>query len=122
MSKHNLSGWGLGGTRPYPGQGVPHPYPGQGGTPLPWPGGYPILARGTCLELMYPQKGLGPDTGVPLGKDMGPVEVIWDGIGYPPSKDMGPVEVLWDVNGVPYVVNRQTKWKYNLPSYFLQGR
>ena len=31
-------------------------------------------------------------------KDMGPVELLWDGSGVPPRKDMGPVkvEVLWD--------------------------
>ena len=39
---------------------------------------------------------LGPVTGVPPRKDMGPVEVLWNGFGVPPSpKDMGP-EVLWD--------------------------
>ena len=34
------------------------------------------------------------------GKDMGPVEVLWDGDGVLPGKDMGPVEVLWDGDGV----------------------
>ena len=55
----------------------------------------------------------------PPRKDMGPVEVLWDGDGVPPKriwdqwkyygkemgtpsrKDMGPVEVLWDGDGVP---------------------
>ena len=40
-------------------------------------------------------KYYGMEMGTPR-KDMGPVEVLWDGDGYPPRKDMGPVEVLWD--------------------------
>ena len=35
------------------------------------------------------------------GKDIRPVEVLWDGDGVPPTKNMGPVEVLWDLDGVP---------------------
>ena len=38
---------------------------------------------------------------VPSRKDMGPVEVLWDGDGVPPGKDMRPVEVLWDGDAVP---------------------
>ena len=58
------------------------PIPVQG-VPLPWPGGY--------------SPGKGPGTshwGTPR-KDMGPVEVLWDGDGVPPERT-GPVEVLWD--------------------------
>ena len=45
----------------------------------------------------------------PPGKDMGPMEALWDG-GVPPGKDMEPVEVLWDGDGV-IPVNRQTPVK-----------
>ena len=40
--------------------------------------------------------------GYPSGKDMGPVEVLWDRDGVSPGKDMEPVEVLWDGGwGIP---------------------
>ena len=53
---------------------------------------------------------MGPGTGVPPGKDMGPVEILWDGDRVP-QKDIGPVEVLWDGDGVkppppPQMVDR----------------
>ena len=38
--------------------------------------------------------------GYPPRKDMGPVEVLWDGDGVPRRKDMRPVEVLRDGDGV----------------------
>ena len=60
-------------------------------------------------------RDLGPVTGVPPGKDRGPVEVLWDGDGVPPRKDMETVEVLWDGDEVnpppPRVVYRQTPVK-----------
>ena len=54
---------------------------GQGGTHL--GRGVPTLAGGTYLG----QGGtyLGPVTGVPPRKDMGPVEVLWMEMGYPPG-------------------------------------
>ena len=45
----------------------------------------------------YPSPRPPSGTGVPLGRDLAPVEVLWDGDGVtppPPGKDMGPVEVL----------------------------
>ena len=46
-----------------------------------------------------PCPDLGPVSGVLPRKDMGSVEVLWDGDGVPRGKDMGPVEVLWDGDG-----------------------
>ena len=76
--------------------------------------GYPHLGLG------YPGRDLEPVTGVPPQKDMGPVEVLWDGDGVSPQMEMGPVEVLWDGDGAtplppppppPRRVNRQTPVK-----------
>ena len=72
---------------PYLARGISHPW--TGGTPYwvtPQPGqdgGYPVWGTGVgCLP------GKGPGTshwGTPL-KDMGPVEVLWDGNGVPPPR------------------------------------
>ena len=77
MSKHNLLGgtW-LGGTLGYP------------------------LSGSVTSHWGTPHPDWGPVTGVPPRKDMGPVEVLWDGDGVPLGKDMEPVEVLWDGDGV----------------------
>ena len=104
---------GDGGWRvPIPGQGVPHPHLAGGGyLILTWPGG------GTPLWGPQPPgtlgRYLGPVTRVPPppGKDMVPVEVLWDGDGVPPRKDIGPVEVLCDGDWVPLHVSRQTPVK-----------
>ena len=63
---------------------------------MPPGGSHPWL--GVNLSWGTPHLGLG----YPPRKDMGPVEVLWDGDGVnPPSrKDMGTVEVLWDGDGV----------------------
>ena len=103
------------------------------GTPiLAWPEGTPSqdmgvphpqvlpctdLAGGTPSLSTSPRKDMGPvevlwdGDGVLPRKDMGPVEVLWDGDGVPPRKVMGPVEVLWDGDGVPPRVwtNKQTE-------------
>ena len=58
---------------------VPHPWPG---CTLSWGTPHPNLARGG-----YPipdRRDLGPDAGVPPGKDKGLVEVLWDEDGVPP--------------------------------------
>ena len=49
------------------------------GTPPAWDWGTPHLGLGYALR-----RNLGPVTGVPPRKDMGPVEVLWDGDGVPP--------------------------------------
>ena len=56
---------------------------------------------------------MGPDlAGVPPGRDMAPVEVLWNGDGVHPKKGLGPVEVLWGGDTVPPpLVNRQTPVK-----------
>ena len=71
-------------------------YPGGrgGGTPSLAGGGYSIPDQGVGgpdLAGEYPILGrdLGPVIGVPPGKDMGPVEVLWDGDGLPPQKGHG---------------------------------
>ena len=69
---------------PIPRQGVPHPRMGV-----------PDLAGGGS-----PSQD-GRYDGVPPGKDMVLVEVLWDGDGVHPRKDMRPMEVLWDGDGVP---------------------
>ena len=70
----------------------------DGGYPtLTWlGGGYPILG----LEYPSPEGTRDQSLGYPPGKDMGPVQVLWDVDGVPPGKDMGPVQVLWDGDGV----------------------
>ena len=101
----------------YPRGRVPHPW--LGGT-LSWPGQYPIwlVHTPTWLGVFHPhvrdwdtpQKGPGRTShwGTPK-------EGTWgQSLGYPPRKDMGPVEVLWDGDGVtppPPGVNRQTPVK-----------
>ena len=78
--------------------GVPCP-----GVPPVWTGVPPTWDFGTpCLDWVKKGRDLGAVTGVPTRKDMGPVEVLWDGDGVPPRKDMGPVEVLCDGDGVPH--------------------
>ena len=87
-------------------------------------GGYPIL-----WGYSIPGQGIPHSrTGVLPQKDIGPVEVLWDGDGVPPErtwdqwkyyamemgyprKDMGPVEVLWDGDGVP-PERTWDQWKY----------
>ena len=64
LSKHNLS---QGVSR----LGVPPSRPGQEGTPS-LVGGYPGYS-------LHPD--LGAVTGLPPGKDMEPVEILWDGDG-----------------------------------------
>ena len=76
---------------------VPHPDL-AGGYPIP---GYPPPGTGGS-----PWKGPGTSHWGTPRKDMGTVEVLWDGEGVPPRKDMGPVEILWDGDGVPPGVNR----------------
>ena len=61
-------------------------------------GGTPSLAGGYSI-MGTPCPDLGPVSGVLPRKDMGSVEVLWDGDGVPRGKDMGPVEVLWDGDG-----------------------
>ena len=125
LSKHNLSR--KGGTHPVLAGGIPHPV---------LAGGTPVLERGhTILSWLggtltwlgdTPSWGPPPGTWVPLGrdlglvigyppgKDMGPVEVLWDGEGYPPRNDMGPLEVLWDGDGVCLrrrAVMKRTSWR-----------
>ena len=65
---------------------------------LSYPGGYPSLARGGTPSLAggTPYRGNPwPGLEYPLERDLGPVT------GVLPGKDMGPVEVLWDGDGVP---------------------
>ena len=84
----------LSGGEPDSRWGVPHP-----GVPpiLTWLGVPHPRTRGTpSQEGVPPRRDLGPVTGAPLGKDMGPVAVLWDGDGVPLRKDMGLVEVLWN--------------------------
>ena len=97
LSKHNLSG---GGCSPScPGLGVV-PYPVLNGGLLPlcpeWVVPHPVVAG---VPPPFPTWAWG----ILSRKDMGPVEVLWDGDGVPlPSrKNMGPVEVLWDGDGYP---------------------
>ena len=77
-----------------------------------WGVPYPVRARGEYPILSW----LGYP---PPRKDMGPVEVLWDGDGVlSPQRDSGPVEVLWDGDGVPPLPCGQTdipKYKYYLP-------
>ena len=75
---HNLSWWG----------GVPQSWLGRG---------TPVLAR-----TGYPLSG----TGVPPTCDWGTPCL---GLGYPFQKDMGTVEVLWDGDGVPSLCGEQTE-------------
>ena len=71
-------------------------------------GGVPILTLPRGVLYVPPRPGLGfppgRDLGIvtgvpPPGKDMGPVEVLWDGDEVPPRKAMRPVKVLWDGDG-----------------------
>ena len=72
---------------------------GGGGSPIQsWPSsGYPIQDRGGTLILFWgtlpptTRKDTRPVTGVPPGKDMGPMEVLWDGDGVTPC-----LERTWD--------------------------
>ena len=74
----------------YPGgRGIPHPWlgvPQSWGIPIvTWPGGgvTPSLAEGySIMGTLCPD--LGPVTEVLPRKDMGQVEVLWDGDGVPP--------------------------------------
>ena len=70
-----------------------------GGVTHPWPGGVPCL--GVSLHPDPTRKGPRTSHSGTPGKDMGPVEVLWNGDGVTLRKDMGPVEVLWDGDGVP---------------------
>ena len=104
MSRHNLSwGWGR----------VPSPI-GGGGTPVLVRGDTPVLLRG------YPGP-CGGGGGASLGRDIvpvtgkGPSTSHW---GTPPGKDMGPVDVLWDGGG-PQCLTDAHLWKHNPPSYYV---
>ena len=104
-------GWGWG--YPSPGWGVPHPdLAGRGYSFL----GYPLARTGVPLTLAWvpPIKGPGTSHWDTPGKDMGPVEVLWDGDGVPPRKDIGSV-MGWR-RGPPWV---WTDWKDT--SYFVRG-
>ena len=82
-------------------------FPSGTGVP-PWKG--PGTSHwGTTLERTWDQwKYYGMEMGYPLGKEMGPVEVLWDGEGLPPPrKEMGPVEVLWGGEGY---LPPESKW------------
>ena len=68
------------------------------------------LAR-SGVPSFYLGRDLGPVTGVPPRKDLGPVEVLWDEDGVPTRRDMGPIEVLRDGGGVPPCLNRHTTVK-----------
>ena len=65
-------------------------------------GGYPMPGQGEVSPSWYPPPphpdlagdGVPPPWGTPC-RDLGPVT------GVPPRKDMGPVEVLWDGDGIP---------------------
>ena len=96
----------MGGT-PSQDRVVPHPR-----VPPTWLG-YPPpdLAGVSPGKDMGPVEVLWDGDGVPLGKDVGLVEVLWDRDGVPPGKNVGPVEVLWDGGGVPPWVwtNKQTE-------------
>ena len=60
--------------------------------------------------LSYPRGYLIPGQRVPPRKDIGPVEVLWEGDVIPPGKDMEPVEVLWDGDPHPRVwTDKQTE-------------
>ena len=83
--------------------------------------GYPCQVSTGGIPWVPPCPDL---AGVPLSdKDMGPVEVLWDGDMVPPGKDMGPVEVLWDGDGVhpPPGCGLTNKLKL-LPSLILRMR
>ena len=64
---------------PYPGQGVPHAVMAGGG-------GYPIQS---WLEGVGTPSSPGQREVAPSGKDMGPVEALWNGDGYPSQKGHG---------------------------------
>ena len=81
LLKHMLSQWGY----PIPGWG-------GGGTPS-WPDwGYPILTWPRVGVPLPPGRDLGPFTGGPPEKDVGPVEVLWDGDGVPPLPRCGQTD------------------------------
>ena len=88
-------------------------YPGWGYPILTWQGGYPIMswlgATSSWLGVLHP---------VLAGGGGG---MSWDqSLGYPPRKDMGPVEVLWDGDRVhpplpsggqsEYITSRRTTY------------
>ena len=66
-------------------------YPGWGGGGSSWGTPCPDLAGGTHpWPGGYPHQGIPPHpdlTGVPPGKVMGPVEVLWDGDGVSPPPE-----------------------------------
>ena len=108
-----ISGWGL----PHPwlgdlisGKGRGYLIPGWGTPIWTWPG-YPMVW--TWLG-----RDLGPVTGVPPRK--GPRTSHWG----MPRKDMGPVEVLYDGDWVPFPGCEQTDACENstFPSYYIRGR
>ena len=74
LSTHNLPGSGY----PIPGWGVPPSWPGQGDTQEYQP---PIWDWGTPREGTWDRS-----IGYPSGKDVGSVEVLWDGEGVPPER------------------------------------
>ena len=80
--------WGGGGDPNSPGEGGTPSSPGLGWVP------HPVLSRGV-------HSGVPP----PQARDLGPVELLWDGDGVcpsPPKKDRRPAEVFWDGDEVPH--------------------
>ena len=55
---------------------------------------------------------LDPLVGVPPGRNLGPVEVLWDGDG---EGQVTSGSIIWSRFGIPRVL---TYWKYYLPSFF----
>ena len=112
-------------------QGVPHawlgstpmwgsPCPDLAGVPHPW--GYPIHREGN-LGLGYPMD-LRPVTGVPHPrKDMGTVEVLWDGGGYPPWKGHGTSGSImgWRWGTLPGCGQTDACENSTFPSYYVRG-
>ena len=85
----------------YLGQGVP-----TLGYPPSWPGGYPPAKVGNRGQGRYPPSWPGTSHwGIPT-----PILTTDQSLGYP-QKDMGLVEVLWDGDGVP-PERTWDQWKY----------
>ena len=101
-------------------------YPGRGGG---FPGWWVPPTSQVRMGGTHPW--LGPVTGVPPGKDMGPVEALWDGDGIPllnykGNETNGSIMVLrWRWCTIPPPPPPWTGrhlWKQNLPSYDVRGR
>ena len=81
--------------------GYPYPTLDMGSTPIQsWTGA--VLDRGGPVPgSPHPYQGPNLARGKPRGRDLGPVELLWNGDGVVPRKDTEPVdvEVLWDGDG-----------------------